>query len=93
MTLNRTEVLTAVAEKAGVPKAQADATLTALQEVLVEALRDGTPVRITGLLSLDRVHRAARAGRNPSTGEALDIPARDAVKISAGSALKDAVKG
>ncbi|WP_149203279.1 HU family DNA-binding protein [Actinotalea subterranea] len=92
MALNRSDVVAGIAEHAGLTKAQADAALAGLQHVLEAALRGDTPVRIAGLLAVERSHRAARVGRNPRTGEALDIPAGTSAKITAGSALKEAAK-
>lgn len=91
MSVNRTELVAAIAEKSGLNKTQADAAVGALQEVLVESLGKGEAVKITGLLSVERVERAARTGRNPQTGAEIQIPAGYGVKISAGSALKKAV--
>ncbi len=91
MSVNRTELVAAMAERAGLTKKDADAALAALQEVLVESLGKGEPVKITGLLSVERVERAARTGRNPRTGEEIKIPKGYGVRISAGSALKNAV--
>lgn len=89
--MNRSELVAAIAEKAGLSKTQADAALGAFQTVLVESLEKGEGVKITGLLSVERVERAARTGRNPRTGEEIKIPAGYGVKISAGSNLKKAV--
>jgi len=93
MALNRSDVVGKVAEKAGLSKTQADAALSAFQEVLTSALAEGETVRLTGFLTAERSERAARTGRNPRTGETIEIPAGYGVKLSAGSALKDAVKG
>lgn len=92
MSMNRTELVAAIAEKASLTKTQADAALGAFQEVLVESLAKGEAVKVTGLLSVERVERAARTGRNPRTGEAIEIPAGYGVKLSAGSNLKKAVQ-
>ena len=92
MSLNRTELVAAIADKASLTKTQADAALAAFQDVLVESLGNGEAVKVTGLLSVERVERAARTGRNPRTGEAIEIPAGYGVKISAGSNLKKAVQ-
>ncbi|EYR62852.1 integration host factor [Actinotalea ferrariae CF5-4] len=92
MPMTRTDVVSSVAQRAGLTTAQGDAALTALQDVLVEALRAGEAVRIQGLLTVERAERAARTGRNPRTGEALEIPAGHVVRVSAGSVLKAAVK-
>lgn len=91
MSMNRSELVAAIAEKAGLSKTQADAALSAFQTVLVESLEKGEGVKVTGLLSVERVERAARTGRNPRTGEEIKIPAGFGVKISAGSNLKKAV--
>lgn len=91
MSVNRTELVSAIAERANLTKVQADAALAAFQEVLVESLGKGEAVKVTGLLSVERVERAARTGRNPRTGEEIEIPAGFGVKISAGSTLKKAV--
>lgn len=91
MSVNRTELVAAIADRAKLSKVQADAALSAFQDVLVESLGKGEPVKVTGLLSVERVERAARTGRNPRTGEEIQIPAGFGVKISAGSTLKKAV--
>jgi DNA-binding protein HU-beta len=93
MALNRSDVVAGIADRTGLTKAQADAAVSAFQEVLTGALAQGETVRISGLLTAERGERAARTGRNPRTGEPLEIPAGYVAKISAGSALKDAVKG
>jgi len=81
MSVNRTELVAQIAEQA----------LAAFQAVLVESLAKGEAVKVTGLLSVERVERAARTGRNPRTGEEIKIPAGYGVKLSAGSTLKKAV--
>lgn len=91
MSVNRTELIAAIAERTDLTKAQADAAIAAFQEVVIESLSKGEPVKITGLLSIERVARAARTGRNPRTGEEIQIPAGYGVKLTVGSALKKAV--
>lgn len=91
MSLNRTELIAKIAERANLTKTDADSAMSALQEVLVESLSAGEAVKITGLMSVERTERAARKGRNPRTGEEIEIPAGFGVKLSAGSALKKAV--
>lgn len=91
MSLNRTELVAAIAERAGLTKVQADQALAAFQDVLVDSLAKGEAVKVTGLFSVERVERAARTGRNPRTGEEIQIPAGYGVKLSAGSNLKKAV--
>lgn len=91
MALNRSELVSAIAAKSGLTKTDADSALSALQAVLIEQLENGEAVKVTGLLSVERVERKARTGRNPRTGEEIQIPAGFGVKISAGSLLKKAV--
>ena len=93
MSLNKSELVSAIAAKSELTKAQAEDALNAFQEVLVESLRAGEAVKITGLLAVERVERAARTGRNPRTGEEIQIPAGFGVKVSAGSVLKKAAAG
>ena len=91
MSVNRTELVAKIAERANISTVHADAALAAFQDVLVESLAKGETVKVTGLLSVERVERAARTGRNPRTGEEIKIPAGFGVKLSAGSTLKKAV--
>ncbi|MDO4665183.1 MAG: HU family DNA-binding protein [Actinomycetaceae bacterium] len=91
MSVNRTELVATMAEKAGLTKIQADAALAAFQEILVNSLQKGEAVKVTGLMTIERVQRAARTGRNPRTKEEIKIPAGYGVRISAGSTLKKAV--
>lgn len=90
--MNKSELASVVAEKAGVSAAQAAAVITAMQDVLVDAVAKGEKVSVPGFFSLERTERAARQGRNPQTGESMTIPAGFAAKLTAGSALKNAVK-
>lgn len=91
MALNRTELIAKIADTAGITKTDAEKAIAALQTVLVDSLSKGEAVKITGLMSIERTHRAARMGRNPRTNEPMKIPAGYGVKISAGSTLKKAV--
>jgi len=89
--VNRKEVVSSIAQRAGLPAAQVDRVIAELDQVLVEAVGRGEKVQLPGLLTVERVDRAARTGRNPQTGAAIDIPAGRGVKVTAGSRLKDAV--
>ena len=73
-------------------KAAAEA-VSAIIDVIGEALAAGEDVKITGFGGFEVKERAARTGRNPKTGEAVEIPASKYVAFSAGSALKDKVNG
>jgi DNA-binding protein HU-beta len=92
MPLNRSDVIGKIAERAGLTRNQADSALAAFQEVLVTALSAGQAVKLSGLLNVERIERAARTGRNPRTGEPLAIPAGYGVKLTAGNVLKGAVR-
>lgn len=92
MAISRNDLVAALASKAGTSKTDADAVLSAFSEFVLESVRDGKKVSIPGILAVERVKRAARTGRNPSTGETIDIPAGFGVKLSVGSRLKAAAK-
>lgn len=89
---NKSEVVDAIAERSGLTKADSAAALNAFQEFLVDAIGQGEAVKLTGVFSLERVSRAARTGRNPRTGEEIQIPASWGVKMTPGTLLKNAVK-
>ncbi|SDB90228.1 bacterial nucleoid protein Hbs [Raineyella antarctica] len=91
--MNRTELVAAVAERAGLSKEDANRALTALNDSLMEAAQKGDKVQIPGLLTLEVVERAARSGRNPRTGETMEIAAKKAVRLTPGAALKRAANG
>ena len=90
--MNKAELASAIADKAGISTAQASAALTALTEAVTDAGSKGEKVQIPGFLTIERTERAARTGRNPQTGESMEIPAGYAVKATAGATLKAAVK-
>lgn len=92
MAINRSDLVSKLADKAGTTKTDADSVLSALSDTLLEAVGQGEKVQIPGILSVERVERSARTGRNPATGETINIPAGFGVKVSAGSKLKSAVK-
>ena len=88
--MNRKELVTAVAEQADLEQKTVDAVLRGLQTVLEGAVAKGDKVSVPGFLAVSVGKRAAREGRNPATGETITIKAANTVKITAGSALKDA---
>jgi len=91
-SLNRTEFVAAVAAESGQSQAAVNGVVDAFFAVLASSVGEGTKVSIPGWLAVERTHRAARAGRNPQTGEAIQIKASYGVKVSAGSNLKAAAK-
>ncbi len=91
--MNKSELVDALAEKAGVSKTDADAVLKALEDVVTEEVAGkGDKITITGFVSFERTYRGPRTGRNPQTGEAIEVPGANAMKVSAGSKLKAAAK-
>jgi DNA-binding protein HU-beta len=88
--VNKSELVSAIAKRADVPASTVNSVVDALQEELVDAITRGEKVAVTGLLTVERTQRSARTGRNPQTGESIDIPAANTVKVTAGSHLKKA---
>ncbi|CAN5141870.1 HU family DNA-binding protein [soil metagenome] len=91
-SLNRTELVAAVAADSGLSQADVNRVVDALFAVVSKNVGEGTKVSIPGWIAFDRTHRAARTGRNPQTGEAIEIKAAYGVKVSAGTKLKAAAK-
>ncbi|CAM1627354.1 HU family DNA-binding protein [Bartonella sp. B10834G6] len=89
--MNKNELVSSVAEKAGITKTQAASAVDAFIASVTDALKKGGDVRLPGFGSFEVSHRAATKGRNPSTGAEINIPARNVPKFSAGKGLKDAV--
>ncbi len=91
-SLNKTELVAAVAAESGQSQAAVSSVVDAFFAVVAKSVGEGTKVSIPGWLAVERTHRAARTGRNPQTGEAIEIQASNGVKLSAGSKLKAAAK-
>jgi len=80
-----------IAEEAGLTKADATRALDAFMGGVVKGLKKEGKVALTGFCTFTKQNKPARKGRNPRTGETVNIPARVAVSIKAGSKLKDAL--
>ena len=89
--MTRTELVANVAEKAGITKKSADVVLNSLFDTIKQALVEGDKVQIIGFGTFEIRNRAARKGRNPQSGEEIDIPASKLPSFKAGKALKEAV--
>ena len=89
--MNKTELIAAVAEKAELSKKDAEKALKAFIEVVTDELKKDEKVQLVGFGTFEVAQRAAREGRNPLTGEKMQIKASKAPKFKAGKALKDAV--
>lgn len=91
--MNRKELIDALADKTGSSKAEADRNIAALIEIITATLKKGESIALVGFGTFEVRERAARAGRNPSTGEAIKIKASKAPAFKVGAALKAAVNG
>ena len=90
--MNKTELVAALAEKTGVSKKDTDNTINAFTEVIIEALKRDVKVQLLGFGTFEVRERAARTGRNPHTGEAIEIAAAKVPAFKPGKALKDAIQ-
>ena len=89
--MNKTELVAAIADKAEISKKDSEKALKAFVDVVTEELKKGHKIQLVGFGTFETSGRAAREGRNPSTGETMKIEAFKAPKFKAGKALKDAV--
>jgi DNA-binding protein HU-beta len=90
--MTKTNLIESVAKKAGVTKAEATRVVEAVIASITEALASGDKVTATGFGTFEVRQRAARMGRNPQTGETIQIAAQRTPAFRAGKSLKDAVK-
>ena len=90
--MNKTELIAAMAEVSGVSKKDTEAVLKAFTEVVSNELKKGEKIQLIGFGTFEVSERAAREGRNPATGEAMQISAAKAPKFKAGKNFKDALK-
>ena len=89
--MNKTELITAIAERADISKQDSEKALKAFVDVVTEELKKGEKVQLVGFGTFEVSERAAREGRNPQTGKTMKIEACKAPKFKAGKALKDAI--
>ncbi|EGU30978.1 histone family protein DNA-binding protein [Vibrio ichthyoenteri ATCC 700023] len=89
--MNKTELAAYVAEKSDLSKADSTRAVDAILEAVTESLKTGDEVALVGFGTFKISERAARTGRNPKTGEPLQIAASKVPAFKAGKALKDAV--
>ncbi|WP_290006589.1 HU family DNA-binding protein [Acinetobacter pittii] len=91
--MNKSELIKHIASTASLTQAQATAALNALESGVTKALASGEDVALIGFGTFSVKERAARTGRNPKTGEEIQIAATKAPSFKAGKALKEAVNG
>ena len=89
--MNKTELVAAIAEKAELSKKDAEKALKAFTETVAETLQNGDKVQLIGFGTFEVAERAARTGKNPRTGEAIQIAASKVPAFKAGKGFKDVV--
>ncbi|MAC45933.1 MULTISPECIES: HU family DNA-binding protein [Oceanospirillum] len=89
--MNKSELIDAIAASADIPKAAAGRALDAMIETVSESLQKGDSVVLVGFGTFSVKERAARTGRNPQTGQPIEIKAAKVPTFKPGKALKDAV--
>ena len=89
--MNKTELATAVSERTGIAKKDAERAVNAALETIAEALKKGEKVQLTGFGVFEMKDREARVGRNPRTKEEIRIPATRTPAFKASKALKDSI--
>ncbi len=89
--MNKGELVDAIASKAQTSKKDADAILTATVEIIMDAVANGDKVTLVGFGTFEPRKRAAREGRNPQTGKAIQIPETTVPAFSAGKQFKEVV--
>jgi len=90
--MNKGELVAAVAEQADVSQKDAGACIDAMFEIIAAEVGKGNEVSITGWLKAEKANTKARTGRNPQTGETINVPAGPRTKLTVGSKLKAAGK-
>ncbi len=90
-SMNKADLISAVMEKTEVSKADATKSVDAIFDAITDALKQGDQVSVPGFGIFQRKERAARQGRNPQTGESIQIPAAKVPSFKAGKGLKEAV--
>lgn len=89
--MNKQELVDSVAKKTGLPKTKAQDAVQAIIDTIKASLKKGDEVRLVGFGTFSVAKRAATTGRNPRTGEKINIPASKQPKFKAGKELKEAV--
>lgn len=89
--MNKGDLVNKVAESAGISKADATTAVNTVFDAITETLKGGGKATLIGFGTFSVGHRAARTGRNPQTGETIQIAASNSVKFKAGKELKGAV--
>ena len=89
--MNKNDLIAVVADQSGLSKADATKAVDCVFDTITTSLKGGDEVRLVGFGTFNVTRRAASEGRNPRTGEKIQIPASNQPKLKAGKGLKDAV--
>lgn len=90
--MNKADLINALAAKNEISKKDAEKAVNAVLDLIGDAVKNGDKVQIMGFGSFEVKERAARTGKNPATGESIQIAASKAIVFKAGKALKDSVQ-
>jgi DNA-binding protein HU-beta len=91
--MNKSELITAVAEESKLTKKDIEKFLSAFESVVTKTLVEGRKIQLVGFTTIDVVERAEREGRNPRNGQPMKIAASKSPRFKAGKKLRDAVSG
>ncbi len=91
--MTKAELVAAIADRADLTRVKADAALDGLIDTIKDALTQGDKITLTNFGSFSVSSRGPRKGRNPRTGQVIDIPSRASIRFSPGASLKKAVSG
>lgn len=90
--MNKMDLINKVADKAGLKKKEAEMAVNSVFEAIEEALAEGDKVQVIGFGTFETRSRSARSGRNPQTGETIEIPATTVPAFKPGNKLKESTK-
>lgn len=91
--MNRTELVAKIAEQQNTTKTEAEKIVAAFLQGITTAVKEGQSVQLVGFGTFEVKHQEARPGRNPLTGQTIQIEAKNVVKFKVGESLKNAANG
>jgi len=91
--MNKTELVETIAQRTDISKRDVQSVLDTFEDIAGDIVAKGKEaLTIPGFLKFEQTHRSARTGRNPQTGETIQVPASNAAKVTAGTKLKNRAK-
>ncbi|WP_257351303.1 HU family DNA-binding protein [Pseudalkalibacillus decolorationis] len=90
--MNKNDLINNIAEKSGMTKKDVETVVNGVLSEITDTLKEGNKVQFVGFGTFETRERSSRSGRNPQTGETIDIPASTVPAFRAGNKLKEAVK-